>query len=196
LKFETSERSSSHCSSAMATTAPGMAHPSNHSWLDCIDQSPAAAAVYARAVYGATSGAESFNWSSALVLFPWFLKRRNATTLREMEQCIMRDDRVYKKTLMEAVWVNYRSQRDTGHVPFTNFINRGGKRQPCQRTRWGCRQPCKPAEWGWVEVMHTPSVSESRWYQASWTNQLWFYKTPGSGLWYNARQNAALRRHG
>ena len=34
--------------------------------------------------------------------------------------------------------------------------------------------------------MHTPAVSQSRPNQASWTNQLWMYHAPGSGLWYDA----------
>lgn len=145
-------------------------------WLSCFDRSAVSTRAYVRAVYG-EAGHRAFDWTQLQVVFPWFLTHSEAAPSNEsVLQCLLRSgsDYVYQRLLMHAVWVGYRSHQSTGHTPYTAFINRGGKR--------GCR----PGMLGWVEVMHQPSVSESRKYQVSWSDQLWMYRVNGSGLWYHA----------
>ena len=156
---------------------------SSMTWLSCFDTSAAATAAYCAVIYGLTASAAriagaAFNWSNVAVIFPQFLRRAAAAKLTQSEsvtKCLLRSESVYKTEMMHAIWVNYRSHASTGHVPYDHFINRGGSRKPCE-----------PANWGWIEVMHQPSLSISRWYQSSWSDQLWMYVANGSGLWYNA----------
>ena len=149
----------------------------NQSWLSCFDLSPASTSAYVQAVYGDTG---DFNWSAANVIWPWYLRQRNDSSNETAERCVIRQASVYKKKLIHAMWPDYRTHETTGHVPTKAHINRGGLSVN------GTRRRCRPTVWGWIEVMHQPSVSVSRWYQASWANQLWVYKARGSGLWYNA----------
>ena len=149
------------------------------SWLSCFDRSAAASEAYVKAVYG-EPGVKTLDWSTLTVVFPWYLSRPDNSTSKEtVDQCLLRSEQVYKKRLINALWVNYTSHRATGHVPTTAFINRGGFPN-------STRKPCQQAVWGWVEIMHQPSVSVARWYQVSWTDQLWMYVVRGSGLWYYA----------
>lgn len=173
-----------------APTMRGRDDPPNSSWLSCFDQSEASTAAYVRAVYG-EPGVHALNWSALKVVFPWFLTPRN--NVSDVSKCILRDERVYKKKLMSALWVHYRSQAITGNVPLEKFINAGASLHTCKRRppsrhwRKTC-QPCQPARerWGWIEVMHTPAVSQSKAHRGMWSNQLWMYHAPGSGLWYDA----------
>ena len=137
-------------------------HNVSYSWTACFDRSAAATVEYAAAVYGeAGTAASAFDWDTVHVVFPWFLRSGNTSWL-SIAQCMFRTEAAYKKWMMHAIWVNYRSTAATGHVPYEDYINRGGT-----------RRPCRAATWGWVEVMHQPSLSKSKSYQVSWRDQLW-----------------------
>ena len=142
---------------------------SNRSWLACFDRSYAATAAYVRAVYSDASPLawRAFKWSTAEVLFPSLL---SGGSFDSVLKCLLRSETVYKKMMMGAVWVSYRSHQSTGHVPYPQYINQGGPRRPCQATRLG-----------WTEVMHEPKRSSYRFYQQSWGDQLWMYVANGSG---------------
>ena len=153
-------------------------HNVSYSWTACFDRSAAATAEYAAAVYGeAGTAASAFDWDTVHVVFPWFLRSGNTSWL-SIAQCIFRTEAAYKKWMMHAIWVNYRSTAATGHVPYEDYINRGGT-----------RRPCRAATWGWVEVMHQPSLSNSKSYQVSWRDQLW------SAWWLPEPRAQAIMAH-
>ena len=156
----------------------------NASWLSCIDRSRAATAAYVRAVYRDSRALADFDWSTLQVLFTEFLRTNDKDSLRD---CLLQDERVYKKVFMHVMWLNYRTQKSLGLYPHEHYINRGS--YPAVKSSLASRRlhaACKPVTWGWLEVLHMPSWSQSRPYQKSWGNQLWMYVVRGSGLWYHA----------
>ena len=159
----------------------------HRSWWSCFDRSEKSTAAYVSAVYG-EPGVHTLNWSALQVVFPYFLTPSH--NMSDVAKCMLRDEAVYKKKLMSAVWVRYRSQASTSNTPYERYINAGGSLHPCKGPAEArhCRQPCKPAreKLGWIEVMHLPAVSRDIQHKGVWTNQLWMYHAPGSGLWYDA----------
>ena len=152
----------------------------NLSWTSCFDTSREATKAYAVAVYG-EDASTAFDWKSLNVVFPHFLQKpvSAGTSNESITRCLLQYEQVYKLFILRgALFVNYRRYAALGYDgPYSQYINRGGQ-----------RNPCGSAEWPWIEVAHQPSLSPpSRPKQPiGWSDQLWMYVANGTGLWYKA----------